>query len=119
MQRKPRHELPQQPPSPHLAWALSLFGYPGLGHWWLGYRREALLYFLGFTLTTLASLYQAWLLLPTLATLWRQAVDLQPLTLPPFPRLTPMAAWIGLSLLLWLASGWRAARLAQRASTSA
>ena len=92
---------------------MSLFGYPGAGHFLVGQKRQGIAYAALFTLTTLGVVYELWELLPELLKLMKQMVDMQEaFTIPSMPNLPRMALWIVLSTGFWVAAAVHAAILA-------
>lgn len=116
MQRKPQpaQTEPDQPPSPLFVAAVSLFGYPGAGHFLVGRQRQGIAFGVLFTLATLGVVFELWTLIPELLKLLRQLVDMQEaITLPQMPNLPRIALWTGVSGAVWLASAVHSALLAK------
>lgn len=89
---------------------VSLFGYPGAGHFMLGARRWGAFYAAVFTLGTLATISEIWYLFPELWKMYQGYAT----TISRLPNFSRLALWIVITGVCWLASGWHSAVLAQK-----
>ena len=98
------------PPSPGLVLLFSLFGYPGLGHYWVGSKKLGVSIALLFTALTLGILSEAWILGPPVYRLITEgtAMDVS-------PDWARIAFWVVSTGIVWLGSGLHSYFLAKAA----
>ena len=97
------------PPTPGLVLLASLFGYPGAGHFWLGFKRLGVIVALLFTALTLGILYEIWILGPPLFKLMTEG---RPMDVS--PNWARIAFWVVSTGTVWLGSGLHSYFLARK-----
>ncbi len=103
-------------PSPLLVVLVSMLGYPGAGHLFLGKKWLGCGLALLFTLATVGVLRELWPLVPEMMKLARMAAgNAEAFTIPVFPDLQRTGIWSSLSGLVWVGAGVHSGWLASRA----
>ena len=97
------------PPSPLMVLLLSLFGYPGVGHFMCGRKKMGTLVVVVFTVLTLGIIYEMLLLAGPLLQLMTQGVPLEV-----SPNWTRIGFWVVSTTVVGLGSGLHAYGLAKR-----
>ncbi|MFA5505519.1 MAG: hypothetical protein WC314_10030 [Vulcanimicrobiota bacterium] len=98
-----------KPPSPTLVLVLSLFGYPGVGHFMVGARTLATGFVLVFTALTIGIIYEMWLIAGPLYRMYTQGLPMEMA-----PNWARIGFWILSTGAVWLASGLHSYVLAKR-----
>lgn len=91
---------------------VSLFGYPGAGHFVVGSPRWGAFYALTFTLTTLAGISEVWYLIPELWKMYQGYAT----TISRMPNFGRLGLWIVLTAALWVASAVHSGILANQSN---
>ena len=91
---------------------VSLFGYPGAGHFVVGSPRWGVFYALTFTLTTLAGISEVWYLVPELWKMYQGYAT----TISRMPNFGRLGLWIVLTAALWVASAVHSGILANQSN---
>ncbi len=112
MQRRPKPQIEEQPPSVTLVVLTSLFGYPGAGHLLVSAKKWAALFALVFTLGTAAAISEVWYLVPELAKMYQGEAA----TITRYPNIGRLGMWLLITGLAWIVSGVHSGFLAHRLS---
>lgn len=97
------------PPSPTMVLLLSLFGYPGVGHFMCGGKKSGTLVALVFTGLTLGLVVELMNLLGPLLKLLTEGVPMEVA-----PDWTRISFWIASTTVVWLGSGLHSYFLAKK-----
>lgn len=99
-----------KPPSPIFVALVSLFGYPGAGHFMVGKKRQGLIISVLFTLTTIAIIFEIAYLVPVAFSY----IQGNALTISRSPNWQRMGLWVLLTAVLWVGSAVHSWSLAKR-----
>ena len=115
MQAKPQNATEKKaPPSPIAVLLLSLFGYPGIGHFMV--RRKGLGAFIvvGFTLLTFGLCYEMYVLLQPIWKMYTSMGKTDSSVLEQSPNWFRILFWLISTTVVWLGSGFHSFQLAQK-----
>lgn len=98
-----------KPPNPTIVFLLSLFGYPGVGHFMVGARALGAVFVVVFTGLTLGILWEMWFMVGPLLKLITQGT---PMDIA--PNWARIGFWIVSTGVVWIGSGLHSYVLAKR-----
>ncbi len=104
----------QKPPSPTIVVLISLFGYPGMGHFMCGARALGVLIGLVFTGLTIGIIYEIWQIAMPLFRLMTQAIPMEIA-----PNWARIGFWTVTTGILWIGAALHSCVLATRLEKSA
>jgi hypothetical protein len=99
----------KKPPKPVVVFMLSLFGYPGIGHFMVGAKTAGSVIAVAFTGLTLGILYEIWAIAAPLIRLMTEGTPMDV-----GPNWWRMAFWVIGSGVLWIGAGLHSYMLAKK-----
>lgn len=115
MQAKPRPASEKEaPPSPIAVLLLSLFGYPGLGHFMVKRKSIGMAIIVGFTMLTIGLCYEMYVLVAPILKMYTSMGKADSSVLEQSPNWLRILFWLISTTIVWLGSGFHAFQLAQK-----
>ena len=103
----------QKPPNPMIVVLISLFGYPGMGHFLCGARTLGVVIGLVFTGLTIGIIYEIWQIAMPLYRLMTQAIPMEIA-----PNWARMGFWIVTTGILWIGAALHSYALATKLNSN-